>query len=641
VTHGQEALGPIDPGGNYGPIESLFVRVPCDRALLKDGVNTIAVEVHQAHYAFPPNPTLPYPRNDYSDLRFDLRIVGETASGPGPAIALATPGAHTVRTRIRHGGTWSPLTEATFVTDAVPAAAANLVVSELHYHPADPTPAERAAGFNDGSDFEFIELMNISRTQSVDLSGVKLEDAVAFDFNHVAPARRILPPGGRILVAENPAGLAARLEPGAQPVVAGAFAGNLSNGGEQVIVRAADGAIIRQFTYRDSFPWPEEADGKGSSLVLNSPAAGPDHALASSWHASAPVALRKGTAAPAGPRIAAQPTGQAVLLGTGTALAVSAEGAGFLWYQWFKDGVPVEGATTAALSLSGTSPTQLGSYAVVVANAGGSVSSAPAKVEITTGSALANLSVRAALVAGQTLTLGAVVSGGAKNVLIRAAGPALAPFGVNGMADPRLELYQGGGATAVATNDDWPTSLAGAFAAVGAFGFPAGSRDAAVSQRLAGAFTVRASGTGPGVILVEAYDTEGGLSPRLVNVSARNRVGTGSDILIAGFSLSGAGSKQVLIRAVGPTLAAFGVPGGLGDPALSVIDGAGAIVGSNDNWAAALAAIFAQVGAFPLTPGSRDAALLVTLPAGTTYTIQVTGANNTTGEALVEVYEVF
>lgn len=641
VTHGQEALGPIDPGSNYGPIESLFVRMPFDRALLRDGVNTIAVEVHQAHYAFPPNAALPYPRNDYSDLRFDLRIVGETASGPGPAIALATPGVHTVRTRIRHGTIWSPLTEATFVTDAAPAAAANLVVSELHYHPADPTAAERAAGFNDGSDFEFIELMNISRTQSIDLSGLKLEDAVAFDFNNVAPARRILPPGGRIVVAENPAGFAARLEPGAQPVVAGAFSGNLSNGSEQLIVRAADGAIIRQFTYRDSFPWPEEADGNGSSLVLNHPAADPDHALASSWHASPPVALSKTAATPAAPRIAAQPTGHSILLGTGTALAVSAQGAGHLWYQWFKDGVPVEGATQAALSLSGTSPSHMGSYSVVVANAGGAVSSAPAKVEIATGSALANLSVRTTLAAGQVLTLGAVVSGGAKNVLIRAAGPALAPFGVSGMADPRLELYQGGGTTAIATNDDWPGSLAGAFAAVGAFAFPAGSRDAAVSQRLSGAFTVRALGTGAGVILVEAYDTDGGISPRLVNVSARNRVGTGSDILIAGLSLNGAGSKQVLIRAVGPTLTAFGVTGVLGDPALSVIDGTGATVGSNDNWSAALAATFAQVGAFPLAPGGRDAALLVTLPAGTTYTIQVTGANNTTGEALVEVYEVF
>jgi hypothetical protein len=640
ATYAQEAAGVIDPGNNYAGIETMFVAVPFDRALLREGVNTIAVEVHQAIYAFPPNAGNPYPRNDFSDLRFDLRIVGHTASAPGPAIALPSAGAQTVRTRIKLGDTWSPLTEAIFVPGAVPASAANLVVSELHYHPPDPTPAERAAGFNAGNDFEFIELMNISRTQSVDLSGVRLEDAVTFDFANVAPALRLLPPGGRIVIAENTAGFAARLAPGARPVVAGAFNGNLSNSSEQLIVRAANGAIIKQFTYYDSPPWPKEADGDGFSLVLNDPFANPNHNLASSWHASPPVAPAAPATPPPAPRIAAQPAGQAVLLGDGATLTVSASGDGFVWYQWLKDGVPVEGATKATLTLNPTAPTNLGSYSVVVANAGGSTVSAPARLEILSASALANLSVRTNLAASQTLTLGAVVSGGTKNVLIRAAGPALTAFGLNGMADPRLELFVGGATAPTATNDDWPASLANAFASVGAFPFAAGSKDAALSQSINGPFTVRALGTGAGVILVEAYDLTGGLSPRLVNLSARNRVGTGDDILIAGFSIVGAGSKQVLIRAVGPTLTAFGVTGALADPSLRVVDQQGRTVGSNDNWGAALAATFAQVGAFPLAAASRDAAVLVMLPAGT-YTIQVSGANNATGEALVEVYEVF
>ncbi len=640
ATYGQEALGPTDPGSNYGPIESLFVRVPIDPALLREGANTLAVEVHQAVYAFPPNAANAYPRNDYSDLRFDLRVVGQTASAPGPAVALPGSGAHTVRTRIRNGATWSPLTEATFVLDAVPAAATNLVVSELHYHPPDPTAAEIARGFNNGSDFEFIELINIARTQAVDLTGVKLEDAVAFDFSTVAPALRILPPGGRIVVAENPAGFAARLEPGAQPAVAGAFVGNFSNNGEQVIVRAANGAVIQRFTYRDSAPWPGEADGEGSSLVLNNPASNPDPNLASSWHASPPVAPARAGLAPPAPAIAAQPGGQTVLLGNNATLSVTASGGGFVWYQWLKEGAPIEGATKASLSLGNTSPTILGSYTVVVANAGGSVVSAPARVAVVSGSALANLSVRATLAAGQMLTLGAVVGGGAKSILLRAAGPALSAFGLAGLPDPKLEVF-GGGASPLAANDDWPASLAGAFTSVGAFGFPAGSKDAALSQPLAGAFTVRASGLGAGVILVEAYDA-GGASPaaKLINVSARHRVGTGADLLIAGFSVTGAGSKQLLIRAVGPTLASFGVPGVLADPSLRVLDARGATVGANDNWAAALAATFAQVGAFPLAAGSRDAAVLVTLPAGA-YTVQVSGANSATGEALVEIYEVF
>ena len=641
ATHGQEALGPIDPGNNYVPIETMFIAVPFDRTLLKEGVNTLAVEVHQAIYSFPPNAANAYPRNDYSDLRFDLRLVGQTASAPGPAISLGVPGAHTVRTRIKQGDTWSPLTEATFISAATPASAANLVVSELHYHPADPTPTELAAGLNDGNDFEFIELLNISRSQSVDLSGVKLSDAVTFDFGTVAPTLRILPPGGRIIIAENLAGFAARLEPGTQPVVAGAFSGNLSNSTEQLIVRSATGAIIKQFTYRDSAPWPAEADGSGFSLVLNTPFANPDHTLASSWHAGPPVALTKSIPAPPAPLVAAQPRAQTVLLGDSATLAVSASGTGFLWYQWFKDGVPVEGATKATLSPNTASPSILGNYTVAVSNAGGAIVSAPARLDLISGSALSNLSVRTTLRAGEALTLGAVVSGGAKQILIRAAGPALTAFGLNGLADPTLELFTGGSTTPTAINDDWPGALAGTFATVGAFAFAPGSKDAAISQVLTGAVTVQASGPGTGVILVEAYDIAGGTSPRLVNLSARNRVGTDDDILIAGFSISGVGSKQVLIRAVGPTLRTFGVPSPLADPTLRVIDKNGVTVGSNDNWSAALSPTFVQVGAFPLATASRDAAVLLTLPAGGTYTVQVSGVNNGTGEALIEVYELF
>lgn len=189
------------------------------------------------------------------------------------------------------------------------------------------------------------------------------------------------------------------------------------------------------------------------------------------------------------------------------------------------------------------------------------------------------------------------------------------------------------------SNDDWPAGLAGTFAAVGAFGFSIGSKDAAVSQLIDGAFTVHARGPGPGVILVEAYDVAGGASPRLINLSARNQVGSGQNILIAGLNVAGTGTKQVLIRAVGPGLAAFGVGGTLADPRLQVFAGT-TPVAANDNWEAALAAVFQQVGAFGLPPASKDAALLLSINAGTSYTVQVSGADGGTGEALIEVYEV-
>ncbi|WP_414663381.1 N-acetylmuramoyl-L-alanine amidase [Horticoccus sp. 23ND18S-11] len=252
---------------------------------------------------------------------------------------------------------------------------------------------------------------------------------------------------------------------------------------------------------------------------------------------------------------------------------------------------------------------------------------------------LSNLSLRTTLTSGRTVTVGFVVGAGSRNVVVRAAGPALAAFGlVTPMADPRLELYRA--ATKILENNDWPAALAPIVAALGGFPFAPASRDAALLQTFAGAYTVQATGTTAGTVLIEGYDAGSGGSGRLVNLSARNRVGTGTDILIAGFFVAGTGQKRVVIRAVGPTLATLGVTGVLADPRLDVFDQAGARLAENDTWDPALAPTFAQVGAFALDAGSRDAALVLTLNAGRSYTAQVSGVANGTGEALVEVYEL-
>jgi hypothetical protein len=129
-------------------------------------------------------------------------------------------------------------------------------------------------------------------------------------------------------------------------------------------------------------------------------------------------------------------------------------------------------------------------------------------------------------------------------------------------------------------------------------------------------------------------------------VATRGLVGAGQGQLIAGFVVSGNTAKKVLVRAVGPTLgrAPFNVAGTLADPQLRLVRGADTVVRENDNWesgndAALVADAAVRVGAFPLTAGSRDAALLLNLPPGT-YSAQVTGPGTTTGIALVEVYEV-
>ena len=266
---------------------------------------------------------------------------------------------------------------------------------------------------------------------------------------------------------------------------------------------------------------------------------------------------------------------------------------------------------------------------------------------------LANLSVRtqagagdATLIAG--FALGAAGPGAAptKPLLVRAVGPTLSAFGVDGaLADPAL-AFAPLNQPSTAANDNWSgaAALKAAFASVGAFAFASdASRDAALLVSPApGAYTASVSG-GSGVALVEIYDAGAGNTPRLTNVSARAVAGTGANALIAGFVIDGTLPKRVLIRAVGPTLSAFGVGGALADPVLEVRPLGGAtIVARNDDWGgtAALKAAFASVAAFALVSDvSRDAALAIELPAGA-YTAAVSGANATTGVALVEVYEL-
>ena len=127
-----------------------------------------------------------------------------------------------------------------------------------------------------------------------------------------------------------------------------------------------------------------------------------------------------------------------------------------------------------------------------------------------------------------------------------------------------------------------------------------------------------------------------------MNLSIRARVQTGDGAIIGGFVLEGPAYKRMLIRAVGPTLGAFGVTDALADPVVTIYSGHTKVV-TNDDWssagAATVTAASASVGAFALPDGSRDSGLLVTLPSGT-YTVEVSGKNDTEGVALLEIYAV-
>jgi hypothetical protein len=148
------------------------------------------------------------------------------------------------------------------------------------------------------------------------------------------------------------------------------------------------------------------------------------------------------------------------------------------------------------------------------------------------------------------------------------------------------------------------------------------------------------SGSTAPVIFAGATDTR---NEKLINISTRSLTGTATDTLIAGFVISGSEAKPVLVRAIGPTLATFGVNGALSAVRLEVFQGATSLAVGTD-WGApannpsTVAAVAARVGAFALPANSRDAALVLSLPPGN-YTAVVTGQGGASGVALVEVYD--
>ncbi len=353
------------------------------------------------------------------------------------------------------------------------------------------------------------------------------------------------------------------------------------------------------------------------------------------------------------PQIVLQPFDKVVSPGGTFALAASAIGNG-LAYQWLRNGNAISaaaGGTNAILLRQNADATDTGSYSVRVTGSGSTVTSTPASVTIDpNASRLSNLSGRIAIGGSDKVIPAVFISGtGKKRVLIRAVGPGLATFNIDGaMADPKLEVYDG--STKIAENNDWSANIATAFTSVGAFSLPAGSRDAAgVFELDAGkGYTIHVfsnNGQG-GVVLFEVYDlgnVTGG--SKFTNVSVRGPTGSGDSTLILGLNIAGVGKRTLLTRGIGPQLAAFGVSNAIVDPKLEIFDSNQRSVLENNDWASAdfvteMLQAREFVGAFALEGGSADASTLALLDPGS-YTMQITaGSGTTSGEALVEIYEV-
>ena len=273
-------------------------------------------------------------------------------------------------------------------------------------------------------------------------------------------------------------------------------------------------------------------------------------------------------------------------------------------------------------------------------------------------STLGNISARAFVQTGDNVMIGGFMVQGTepKRVIIRAIGPELTQYGVpDALVNPTLELHDGAGAL-IASNDNWVSTIIGGIITsnqvheIQASGYAPGDpfESAIIADLPAGNYTaiVRGVNNMTGVALVEVY----GLSPEtnsiLGNISARSFVQTGDNVMIGGFMVQGTEPRRVIIRAIGPELTQYGVPDALANPTLELHDGAGALIASNDNWqhtiiggiiTAGQVAAIQNSGHAPTAPG--ESAIIATLPPGD-YTAIVRGKNNTTGVALVEVYDL-
>ena len=413
------------------------------------------------------------------------------------------------------------------------------------------------------------------------------------------------------------------------------------------------------------------------------------------------------SSAASAPVITSQPASPTVLLGGSTALTVSAYGAPAPTYQWFKNGALVFGATGSTLPLNNAQFSDTATYTVTITNSVGTVTTANANVRVigrsyagvyfgTFGGSLGNFAlyvrddntaVFLGYLPGSNLAItnrntgvgdtgafsftsgGSTVTGqiGSGDVitgtLSSVAGATLAGTKAAdvGVAQPYVGYYQAGGVNSSGTAFAIVSAAGQAFVATqtatlvdGGTGLIDNTGRIALATTkqsiiatvvadtsvlsvtaISGSTVTAFSGAGEAVIAAQ----------RLGNISTRARVDSGANIAIAGFVILGQDSKPVLIRAIGPTLASFGVTGALAAPKLDLFrSGTSAAIATNTGWTtagntAAIVAATAQAGGFALGANSADSVIFTTLPPGN-YTAQVSAASGAPGVALIEVYDL-
>lgn len=254
-----------------------------------------------------------------------------------------------------------------------------------------------------------------------------------------------------------------------------------------------------------------------------------------------------------------------------------------------------------------------------------------------------NLSTRGLVGIDEASLIGGFIVSGSdpETVVLRAIGPSLAGSGLtNTLTDPIFSLYDAAGAL-IATNDDWESDPGAAQIAASGLA-PTDPAESATLQTLApGAYTFVVTGKDatPGVGLVETYDLSPQADSKLANLSARGSVGTGDDVLVSGFIVGDVASDTLIIRALGPSLAAFGITNPLADPALMVFDSNGVALADNDNWEDDPNAALLEQNNLAPTDAS-EAGIVLHLPAGAYTTIVNSSGGDGAGVGLVEFYDL-
>jgi uncharacterized protein (DUF1800 family) len=255
-------------------------------------------------------------------------------------------------------------------------------------------------------------------------------------------------------------------------------------------------------------------------------------------------------------------------------------------------------------------------------------------------SSAVNISTRMMVETGDNVLIGGfiVYGSGQKNIAVRAIASSLPIAGA--LADPILELHDATGAI-VASNDNWRSSQETALSNAGLA--PTNDLESALITTVStGNYTavVRGANNTTGLALIEVYDLDPGTpTARLGNISTRGHVLTGNGVMIGGFIVRGDLPKRTIVRVKGPTLSLNGSPlaGRLMDPYVELHDGNGALLTQNDNWRSTQEA---EIAASTVAPtDDREPAIVATLPPGN-YTAVVAGVNNTTGVALIEMYDL-